>query len=184
MGLERKDFETQHPPHWPSLSIYRYSWWPRTDATTRRVNQKQWHPTFQQALEKSVNKYIPHKTAKSKDSLSWMTTELRKLMERRNRLYKRQKTSGGPKHAEEFKTIKHLVQKKKSRHAYSNYGENSVTPHSLARNNSSWTATLPSSLSITRQLNANLFFLCCLSFTRSKVVYEHESHSTSKCKHC
>ena len=36
-----------------------------------------------------------------------------------------------------------------------------------------------SSLSITWQLNAKLFILCCLSFSQSKVVYVRESHITS-----
>ena len=35
-----------------------------------------------------------------------------------------------------------------------------------------------SSLSITRQLNANLFILCCLSFSQSEVVYLREPHTT------
>ena len=67
------------------------------DNSGQGVN-KIWN-AFQQALEKSINKHIPHKT-----------TELRKLIKKRDKLlYKRKKKSGDSKHAEE--TIKHVVQK-------------------------------------------------------------------------
>ena len=89
---------------------------------------------FQQGLEERINKNIPHKTKRSKDGLPWMTTELRKLIKKHDRLYKKKK-SADPKHIEEFKNIKHLVQKK-SRHAYWNNVEGLISPNEEKKSNS------------------------------------------------
>ena len=90
---------------------------------------------FQQGLEKNINKNIPLKTARSKDGLPWMTTELRTLIKKRDRLYKKKKKYADPKHIEEFKTMKHLVQKK-SRQAYWNYVEGLISPNEEKEYNS------------------------------------------------
>ncbi|MCG8079022.1 MAG: endonuclease/exonuclease/phosphatase family protein, partial [Candidatus Thiodiazotropha taylori] len=82
---------------------------------------------FQQGLESSIGKHIPHKTARNKDGLPWMTTELKKLLKKKDRLYKKKKKSGDPKHIEEFKALKHLVQKM-SRQVYWDYIESLITP--------------------------------------------------------
>lgn len=83
--------------------------------------------TFQQKLDASIAKNIPHKTARSKDGLPWMTTELKKLIKKCDRLYKKKKKSANPKDIEEFKAMKHLVQKK-LRQAYWTYVEDLVSP--------------------------------------------------------
>ncbi|KAK6188800.1 hypothetical protein SNE40_004902 [Patella caerulea] len=83
--------------------------------------------TFQVALEKSSSLNIPSKTAKRKDGSPWITDEIRKLIKKRDRLYKKKKKSADKGHIEKFKTIKHLIQKKQ-RHAYWNYIEDIILP--------------------------------------------------------
>jgi hypothetical protein len=46
---------------------------------------------FKTRLNPSVIDHIPHKTAKQKDSLPWITPNIRKLIRRRDRLYKEKK---------------------------------------------------------------------------------------------
>ena len=46
---------------------------------------------FKSKLNQSVNNHILHKTAKQKDSLPWITPNIRKLIHRRDRLYKKKK---------------------------------------------------------------------------------------------
>ncbi|VDI45583.1 Hypothetical predicted protein [Mytilus galloprovincialis] len=82
---------------------------------------------FKSKLNQSVNNHIPHKTAKQKDSLPWLTPNIRKLIHRRDRLYKKKKKSADPKITSKFKETKQMVQRE-LRRAYWKYIENIVTP--------------------------------------------------------
>ncbi|VDI37311.1 Hypothetical predicted protein [Mytilus galloprovincialis] len=82
---------------------------------------------FKTKLNQSVTNHIPHKIAKQKDSLPWLTPNVRKLIRRRDRLYKRKKKSADPKITSKFKEARQKVQKE-LRRAYWKYIENIVTP--------------------------------------------------------
>ena len=58
-----------------------------------RVNTNDLWLRFKVSLEAGINQFIPHKTARSKDSLPWITNELRKLMRKQTKLYLRKKRS-------------------------------------------------------------------------------------------
>jgi hypothetical protein len=83
--------------------------------------------TFKSKLEELIKKHVLHKTARTKDSLPWITSDLKKLIRKRDRLYKRKKTSGDKKTANKFKEIKRIVQRE-LRRAYWKYIESIVTP--------------------------------------------------------
>ncbi|VDH93835.1 Hypothetical predicted protein [Mytilus galloprovincialis] len=51
---------------------------------------------FKPKLNQSVNNHMPHQTAKQKDSFPWLTPNIRKLIHRRDRLYKKKKKSADP----------------------------------------------------------------------------------------
>ncbi|VDI21854.1 Hypothetical predicted protein [Mytilus galloprovincialis] len=82
---------------------------------------------FKSKHNQSVNNHIPHKTAKQKDSLPWLTPNIRKLIHRRDRLYKKKKKSADPKITSKFIETKQMVQRE-LRRAYWKYIENIVTP--------------------------------------------------------
>ncbi|VDI17481.1 Hypothetical predicted protein [Mytilus galloprovincialis] len=82
---------------------------------------------FKSKLNQSVNNHIPHKTAKQKDSLPWLTPNIRKLIHRRDRLYKKKQKSADPKITSKFKETNQMVQRE-LRRAYWKYIENIVTP--------------------------------------------------------
>ncbi|CAG2222754.1 unnamed protein product [Mytilus edulis] len=82
---------------------------------------------FKSKLNQSVNNHIPHKTAKQKDSLPWLTPNIRKLIHRRDRLYKKKQKSADPKITSKFKETNQMVQRE-LRKAYWKYIENIVTP--------------------------------------------------------
>ena len=44
---------------------------------------------FKSKFEELIKKHVLHKTARTKDSLSWITSDVRKLIRKRDRLYKR-----------------------------------------------------------------------------------------------
>ena len=82
---------------------------------------------FKSKFEELIKKHVLHKTARTKDSLSWITLDVRKLIRKRDRLYKRRKKkSGDNKTAEKFKEIKRIVQRE-LRRAYWKYIESIVT---------------------------------------------------------
>ena len=84
---------------------------------------------FKSKFEELIKKHVLHKTARTKDSLSWITLDVRKLIRKRDRLYKRRKKkSGDKKTAKKFKEIKRIVQRE-LRRAYWKYIESIVTPH-------------------------------------------------------
>ncbi len=84
--------------------------------------------TFKSKFEELIKKHVLHKTARTKDSLSWITPDVKKLIRKRDRLYKwRKKKSGDKKTAEKFKEIKRIVQRE-LRRAYWKYIESIVTP--------------------------------------------------------
>ncbi|VDI09012.1 Hypothetical predicted protein [Mytilus galloprovincialis] len=76
---------------------------------------------------KSVANHIPHKTAKQKDSLPWLTPSLRKLIKRRDRLYKKHKKLADLTKTSKLKETKRMAQRE-LRRSYWNYNENIVTP--------------------------------------------------------
>jgi hypothetical protein len=78
-------------------------------------------------FEELIKKHVPHKTARTKDSLPWITSVLKKLIRKRDKLYKRKKKSGDKKTAKKFKEIKRIVQRE-LRRAYWKYIESIVTP--------------------------------------------------------
>ncbi|CAC5402326.1 unnamed protein product [Mytilus coruscus] len=61
---------------------------------------------FKTSLEKSVNLNIPHKQARTKDSPPWISRDLKRLIRKRDRLYKKNKKSHDKKDSEKYKTIK------------------------------------------------------------------------------
>ncbi|CAC5363337.1 unnamed protein product [Mytilus coruscus] len=49
---------------------------------------------FQTKLEESIGKNVPKKTARKKDGSPWITTDIKRLIRKRDRWYKRMKKSG------------------------------------------------------------------------------------------
>ena len=87
---------------------------------------------LRQGLKEAVAQHVPHKTAKSKRSLSWIDQDTRKLIKRRDCIHKRWKKSGNEEFKREFKHLKRQVQKRLRRsywrHVESLITENDTTP--------------------------------------------------------
>ena len=47
--------------------------------------------TFTDTLQESINNHIPQKIAKAKDKFPWITKEIKQMIKRRDRMYKRKK---------------------------------------------------------------------------------------------
>ncbi|KAK3082833.1 hypothetical protein FSP39_006608 [Pinctada imbricata] len=83
--------------------------------------------TFQSTLEESISRNIPTKNAKLKDGYPWITRDIRKLIRKRDRWYKRMKKSGNNHDASKFKELKRKTQQE-MRRAYWKYIDGIVTP--------------------------------------------------------
>ena len=84
---------------------------------------------FKTMLESGINKYIPHRYAKTKDSLPWLNNKTKRLMKKRDQAYVQMKKEGSDKTKKEFKRLKKLVQKQ-VRLAYWDYIKEVVSAES------------------------------------------------------
>ena len=82
---------------------------------------------FRDGLEKSVNSNVPHKTARSKNGLPWVSQDLRRLIKKRDRAYRRMKKSAHASDTTKFKELKRTVQRG-LRRAYWRHIESIVSP--------------------------------------------------------
>ena len=110
----------------------------------RKVIEEKYHSStinelwneFKTSMHSLVDKYIPSKLAKGKDSLPHITSEIRKLIKKRDRLFRKRKTAmrnfenSTPhfKHLDtKYKELKSIIQKK-LRQVYWKYVEDIITP--------------------------------------------------------
>ena len=66
---------------------------------------------FKTTLQDAVKEHIPHKTTRAKISQPWVTAEIRKLIHKRVRVYKRMKKTGSEKLKAEAKNLHRIVQR-------------------------------------------------------------------------
>ena len=66
---------------------------------------------FKQMLEKGIEKYIPHRTAKSYNGLPWLTSRLKKLIAKRDSMFVKSKKTGNDNDKKAFKSPKAETQK-------------------------------------------------------------------------
>ena len=80
-----------------------------------------------QTIKEGIKLYIPHKVCKPKNSQPWINTVIKKMMKRRDRMYKAYKKSKDQSFAKKFKTLKQEIQKQ-TRRAYWTYVKKLFTP--------------------------------------------------------
>ena len=82
---------------------------------------------FKNHIHKLLEKYIPQRTIKHQHGYPWITTELRRMIRKRDRLYNKIKKMGNTKMRNDYKHLKHLVQKE-TRKSYWDYISNIIAP--------------------------------------------------------
>ena len=82
---------------------------------------------FQTNLEESIERNVPKKTAKKKDSSPWITPDIKRLIRKRDRWYKRKQKSKNSRDIAKFKELKRITQRE-IRKAYWKYIDGIVTP--------------------------------------------------------
>ena len=94
-----------------------------TDLATTDV-QKLWDK-FANRLEQGIDKFIPTSKAGTWIDFPWINQEIRRLMRKRDKLYKRMKRSDRPNDTKKFLEFKHLVHRVTDR-AYERYLGNTL----------------------------------------------------------
>ena len=90
----------------------------QSDLATTTV-QSMWD-RFATGLEQGIDKFIPIRKAGTRDGFPWINQEIRRLMRKRDKLYKRWSRSGRPYDQSRFIVYKHLVRRVSDR-AYEQY---------------------------------------------------------------
>ena len=75
---------------------------------------------FASGLQRGIDKHIPIRHSVTKDGFSWINQEIRRLMRKRDKLYKRWSRSGRPDDQKKVLDQKHLVRRITDR-AYKKY---------------------------------------------------------------
>lgn len=88
---------------------------------------------FKQAIQDSSAKNIPLKTPKQKSSYPWINQDIRRLIKKRDRKYRKMKKCGASNYQQEIKQLSKEIQKQ-LRRAYWQYTENLFTPSSSEEN--------------------------------------------------
>ena len=82
---------------------------------------------FKKTLNNMTEKFIPTKFCKPKESQPWVTREIKRQMNKRDKLYAKIKQNrSNPNLKEKFKALKHIIQKK-LRQSYNSYIESIIT---------------------------------------------------------
>ncbi|CAC5406510.1 unnamed protein product [Mytilus coruscus] len=87
---------------------------------------------FQTKLEESIGKNVPKKTARKKDGSPWITSDIKRLIRKRDKWFKRMKKSGHGGDRDKFKELKRRTQRE-IRKAYWNYIDSIVSPPDLIK---------------------------------------------------
>ncbi|KAL8614200.1 hypothetical protein ACOMHN_026417 [Nucella lapillus] len=82
---------------------------------------------FKITIQSSITRNIPHKTPKKTDSYPWITTEVRRLLRKRDRAYRKMKKHGTEELKTEVRRLRREVQQK-LRRAYWDYVNRLFTP--------------------------------------------------------
>ena len=86
----------------------------QSDLATTSV-QSMWD-RFATGLEQGIDKFIPVRKAGTRDGFPWINQEIRRLMRKRDKLYKRWSRSGRPYDQSRSIEYKHLVRRSQTEH--------------------------------------------------------------------
>ena len=97
---------------------------------------------FKSRLLSSISKYVPHRTASARDRPPWVTPNVKKLLRKRDHLFKKVQQKQSDSGKERLKSLKKDI-RKTTREAYWSYTENLVTEtgdeYSKNKNKKLWT---------------------------------------------
>ena len=82
---------------------------------------------FKEALLQGVKDHIPHRHTKGKDQLPWITVQIRRMMKKRDRLWRQYRDKKDVRYLERSKDMKAVIQRE-MRKAYWTYVDSIITP--------------------------------------------------------
>jgi hypothetical protein len=82
---------------------------------------------FKEAIETCIEKHIPKKKIGKHHDVPWMTTDIKRLIRKKQRLYNKSKKSKKPSHKKALKDIRSLIRNKLHKN-YWDYLNNMLDP--------------------------------------------------------
>jgi hypothetical protein len=82
---------------------------------------------FKEAIETCIEKHIPKKKIGKHHDVPWMTTDIKRRIRKKQRLYNKSKKSKKPSHKKAFKDIRSLIRNKLHKN-YWDYLNNMLDP--------------------------------------------------------
>ena len=105
---------------WPPLSNYWGGLAPPWPPSSYAYDVQSLWDKFVTRLQQGIDKFIPVRKAGTRDGFPWINQEIRRLIRKRDKLYKRWSRSGRPYDHNKFLEQKHLV-RRVSKRAYEKY---------------------------------------------------------------
>ena len=84
-------------------------------------------PIFKETIETCIDKHIPKKKIGKHHDVPWMTTDIKRLIRKKQRLYNKSKKSKKPSHKKAFKDMRSLIRNKLHKN-YWDYLSNMLDP--------------------------------------------------------
>ena len=102
-----------------NIPLYKKADWDQFKQTMRdfqselltAINVQELWDKFVSQLEQGIDKFIPTRKAGTRNGFPWINQEIRRLMRKMKKLYKRMKRSGRPNDTKKFLEYKHLGQR-------------------------------------------------------------------------
>ena len=131
--LPAREISMYHKADWSSLGNHMQQCHNFIVENKEIMDANQLWNTFSDRLKDGIAKHVPTKKARTGNDKPWVTTKLRRLIKKRDRLFTRQKRNTNREVKEQYKEVKKVVQKE-MRKAYWDYMESIVTPTTEAEN--------------------------------------------------
>ena len=94
---------------------------------TESMDANQMWTTFKDALQVGIQEFVPTKKAKKPTDKPWLTTRVKRLLNKRDRLYSKQRNSRRRADIEEYQEMRKVAQRE-CRQAYWSYLDSIITP--------------------------------------------------------
>ena len=128
---------------WDALKQELGDWYTTLNTKGDSIPTEELWSSFKDTLHAGVQKHIPHKKVRLKESKPWITPAIRRLIRKRDRLYKKMRKRGREKYEKPYKDLRRQVQQqlRRSYWAYLNdiFEETDTNPSGANRHKRFWT---------------------------------------------
>ena len=126
---KRRSIPLYRKADWENLQLHQEKLHSRVVAACESSSASDLWCMFRDGVQEGIRQFIPHKIAKTRDNLPWLTQDIKKLMRKRDKCYAKLKKAKQDKTKlkSTLKSLKHQIQRE-VRSAYWSYVEGIIEP--------------------------------------------------------